>query len=394
MMKPTVRVCLACLSPFLVSALLAGCGGGGGGATAPASGPSGAAPEVNLPTATSLGPAGATLNGNVTANGLPTECWFEYGTDPALATRDNTARLPVDSGATGQSVARTVSGLASGTVHYFRICASNSRGTARSPIVGFTTRACLECHGGADGTQPGVNGAPVVTMYWPTSGHGRTFSSRGTRGVIACEECHDVCYLSSADHKTDGTAGSGPPPANVNTLSWPGKTDNGSNAPTANTSHLKQAYFPSSATKRYEYARAFDRKCGDPAAGCHRFPPHNQHPVVPAGSVDPADNVLRFGDFNTVLDPKAYSWYPESPDYRTDFYKSPSPWEIGDLTTNAAGVGPDNSIRYGTCVTCHDPHGTGATDQKVGGGNAMVRGNWTESAQFCNGACHTTRTPP
>ncbi len=395
-MISTARACLPYLIPLLLPVFVVGCGGGGGGgSSAPGPGGSTAPPTVATLEATSIGPIGATFNGTVTPNGLPTEFWFEYGTKPNLDPYDNTSRLPVGTGSPSQTVVCAVSGLASGTVYHYRICASNSLGTTRSPIVDFTTRTCLQCHGGADGTQPGVNGAPVISRYWQTSGHGRSFPSRALFGLVACEECHDVGYLSGAAHMTDGTAGSGPP-ANVNTLMWPGKTADGHNSPTANTSHLKQAYFPSSPTRKYDFARAFDKRCGDPASGCHRYPPHNNHPQVPAGSSDPADYVMRFGDSTTVPNPKSYSWYPEAADYATDFCKSRSPWEIGDLTTNAAGVGIDNGVQYGTCVSCHDPHGSGATDSLASGSNAMVRGNWTDNSagQFCNRACHTSRTPP
>ncbi len=389
-MTRTVRVARRYVLPFLVFGIIAACGGGGGGTTAPStSPPSGAAPAVASPTATSVDGTRATLTGTVTANGLATEFWFEYGTDPTLQSRDNTARRPVDPGAVDAAVAESVVGLAAETVYHYRICASNSRGSSSSPIFAFTTRACLSCHGGLDGSQPAVNGAPVVTRYWQTSGHGRSFPSRGALGAVACRDCHDAGYLTCVDHKTDGTAGAGPPPGNVNTLAWPGKTGNANNAPTANTSHLKQAYFPSSPVFKRDYARAVNRKCGDPAAGCHRFPPHNHHPMIPAGSTDPADNVMRFGDSTSLADPKAYAWYPECQDYVADFYKSPSVWEIEDLTTSASGFGPDAGVRYGTCVTCHDPHGTGATDMTIGGRNAMVRGNSTsEPGQFCNKACH------
>ena len=267
--------------------------------------------------------------------------------------------------------------------------------TCHPHSAGFAPKACKGCHGGDTGDPGQVsNSAPNVTAWWTSSGHGRSFGSRTALGAVQCEECHDVGYLSSANHKTDGTAGSGPAPANVNTLAWPGKALNANTQPTANTAHLRQAYFPATATHKYDYARVFNKKCGDPATGCHPVPPHNNHPQVPAGSVNPADNVMRFGD-NSVVNPKAYYWYPAYLDYRANFYESRSPWEIEDLTTNASGVGTDSGTRYGVCVSCHDPHGTNAARNLMGGTtNRMLRGNSNATGQFCNSACHTTRTPP
>ena len=58
--------------------------------------------------------------------------------------------------------------------------------------------------------------------------------------------------------------------------------------------------------------------------------------------------------------------------------------EITTLSTDAAA-----RPHYGTCVSCHDPHGTGTTDNNYAGRNVMLRGNWrTETASFCAGACH------
>ncbi len=259
--------------------------------------------------------------------------------------------------------------------------------TCHPHSAGFGPKACKGCHGGETGDPGQVsNNAPNITAWWTTSGHGQAFASRAS--VVECEECHNVGYLSAANHKTDGTAGSGPPPANVNTLKWPTKADNGNNFPTLNTSHLKQDYFPSSATSKYQYALAFDRKCGTPATGCHLVAPHNHHPKIPAGSIDPTDNVMRFGDNTTLSNPKNYYWYPAYSVYRDSFYESRSPWGIDDLTTSAA-VGSDSGVQYGACITCHDPHGTNSIKNLLGGAtNRMLRGNSKSSGQFCNTACH------
>lgn len=370
-MISTVRSRLLYFVPFLASVLVAGCGGGGGGggggAPGPPPGPPVAAPTVSTLAVTSVVATGATLNGNVAPNGLPTECWFEYGTAPTLGTRDNTARAPVGSGTASQSVADTISGLVPGTAYYYRTCASNSAGTARGPIVAFTTctiYACIYCHGGADGSQPGVNGAPVITKYWRNSGHGN--SDRGP--ALQCEDCHDVGSPAGA-HATDGSG-------TVNTLAWPGKPDNTANA---NTAHLRSFFFPASTAAAADYAIAFDNACNN-RVGCHARAGGGYFVKIHAHA---KDGVMEFGTFGTAPDPKIYAWYFQVT-YADDFYKSQTAWTIADLTTDAAGT-----THYGTCVSCHDPHGTGTTDQNYAGRNVMLRGNWDNGAsQFCTGPCH------
>jgi predicted CxxxxCH...CXXCH cytochrome family protein len=259
--------------------------------------------------------------------------------------------------------------------------------------AGFAPTACKGCHG----VESLAATAPDISKYWADNtgqgGHGRS-------GInIECEACHDVGYLSSGDHKTDNTAGAGPPPANINTLLDPDVTSPGSNrAPTRNTAHLKSGYFPtSSPSYKYQFALAFNAKCGNPVTGCHNTgtsATHNNHPVVPTGSTDPQDNVMRFGEHNSVSDPKLYYWYPAYTSYSDKFWETRSPWTINDLTTDAIGSYSDNNVKYGVCVTCHDPHGTDAPKNLTGTTNRMLRGNSKASNQFCNKACHTSKPPP
>jgi hypothetical protein len=94
---------------------------------------SGAAPEVTTLSA-SAGPT-VTLNGIVTANGLATNAWFEWGTDFTLTTSTSTSIQPVGSGSTSVAVDAALTGLISGTTYYYRVAASNSLGTTRGEIV-------------------------------------------------------------------------------------------------------------------------------------------------------------------------------------------------------------------------------------------------------------------
>ncbi|GAB4236562.1 MAG: hypothetical protein OHK0028_13480 [Deltaproteobacteria bacterium] len=262
--------------------------------------------------------------------------------------------------------------------------------------AGFAPTACKGCHG-PDGVATAA-AAPNVGTYWTSSGHGMTSPKTIN---IECEACHDTSFVTSADHKTDGTAGAGPPPANINTQTWPGKTEDANNRRNQNTVHLSSAFFPagfpgSNPSNKYEFALAFDQKCGNLAAGCHPANAHNQHPIVP-GNPQPVDRTLRFGDGGSVANPKAYYWYSAISDYPTQFYQSRSPWDINDITTNASGSYPDNNTRYGLCVSCHDPHGTNAPIDLLGANtNRMLRGDAASpnSGPFCNGVCHSSRTPP
>ena len=110
------------------------------------------------------------------------------------------------------------------------------------------------------------------------------------------------------------------------------------------------------------------------------------------------DNAVRFGDQNTVPNPKLYDWYSPST-YVNDFYMSRSPWADNDISLVAGR--PDGTTSYVVCVSCHDPHGTPVTDNSsytfppTAITNHMVRGKWkSDTDYFCNKACHTYRTPP
>ena len=82
---------------------------------------------------------GATLNGNGNPNGLATQAWFEYGTDPALSTFITTEMQLIGDGSVDVPVGQSVSGCIGGTVYYFRVCGVNTKGTTKSTIANFTT---------------------------------------------------------------------------------------------------------------------------------------------------------------------------------------------------------------------------------------------------------------
>jgi len=134
--------------PVFLLFLLASCGGGGGGgSSAPL------LPTVVTDNATSVGQNVATLNGTVNPKGVAAAAWFEYGTNPNLASFDNTATQNFAAGSITQLVTQGISGLTPGTTYYFRLVASSVNGWVEGNIFSFTTR----------------NPPPAVTTNAPTA---------------------------------------------------------------------------------------------------------------------------------------------------------------------------------------------------------------------------------
>lgn len=322
-------------------------------------------PGVSTLGPTSVSETGAMLNGRVNPKGRTTDAWFEWGTDPALAGFASTPRRPLGSGSVDLPVQESIPGLTAGGTYYFRVAAANSDGTSRGEIRKFIAYSCVGCHGGDNGDQPPRFNAPKVTRYWKTSGHGKSTP----RPAATCEDCHDV-GSPPGTHAADGTGV-------VNTENWPGKPENTVNS---NTSHLRPFLLNGGTAAQLQ--SNFDIGCvNGPGGGtvCHI-----QWGVQGHRHSMAADNLVQFGRGSTTEVPKSFGWYAQS-DYEVDFYKSRSPWVIQDLTSDATGT-----VFYAPCVSCHDPHGTGSTNYIPIYGNAMVRGNFaTESAVFCNSACHT-----
>jgi Pro-kumamolisin, activation domain/Putative binding domain, N-terminal len=97
-----------------------------------------------LPVATALpasaiNSSGATLGGAVNPNGRDTHYWFSYGTNSALSASVSTAGVDAGSGTSVTPAAAVITGLASNTIYYFQLHASNSAGTTNSSILSFTT---------------------------------------------------------------------------------------------------------------------------------------------------------------------------------------------------------------------------------------------------------------
>ena len=88
--------------------------------------------------ASSVGAATATLNGNVTPNGLATEAWFEYGTSSTLSGATGTTHEAIGDGTVSVAVDAALTGLTPGTTYYYRVVAGNSSGKTSGTILSFT----------------------------------------------------------------------------------------------------------------------------------------------------------------------------------------------------------------------------------------------------------------
>jgi phosphodiesterase/alkaline phosphatase D-like protein len=77
------------------------------------------------------------------SNGLPTNYWFMWGTDPNLtnpALTSETLPISIPGGTfTTQPVSAPLSGLGVGTNYYFRVVASNVEGESQGTILNFQT---------------------------------------------------------------------------------------------------------------------------------------------------------------------------------------------------------------------------------------------------------------
>lgn len=96
-------------------------------------------PTVTTGSATNVTATSATLNGTVSANGLSTEAWFEYGT--AKGSYSSTSSTQKIDGREDTSVEISISDLSESTTYYYRIVAENIAGTTYGSEYSFKTSA-------------------------------------------------------------------------------------------------------------------------------------------------------------------------------------------------------------------------------------------------------------
>ena len=152
-------------------------------------------PTATTNAATSITATGGTVNGGVNPNGVSTTAWFEWGTDPTLATFSSTTSQSMGSGTTSQAVSAALSGLTSGTPYYFRVAASNAAGTVKGSILSFSTTAVvptvttnaatsITATGGTVNGGVNPNGAATTAWFeWGTSPTLATFSSTTSQSM-------------------------------------------------------------------------------------------------------------------------------------------------------------------------------------------------------------------
>jgi len=131
---------------------------------------------VTTAAASAVTSTSATLNGSVTPGGKAATAWFEWGTDPTLATFATTPLQSLPAGTTAVPISAGVSGLSANTTYYFRAAASNSGGTAKSDILSFSVlgRATSDRLDDVSGTQ-------IHVMYvLPSDGTDRALDLSGT----------------------------------------------------------------------------------------------------------------------------------------------------------------------------------------------------------------------
>jgi len=94
-------------------------------------------PTVTTGTATDITTISATLNGTVTANGLITTAWFDFGTVSGAYSGSSTTQGINGTSTTPISIG--ISGLSFSTTYYYRIAAQNSAGTSYGSETSFIT---------------------------------------------------------------------------------------------------------------------------------------------------------------------------------------------------------------------------------------------------------------
>lgn len=95
------------------------------------------APTVDTADARPVGTTSATLRGNVTANGLSTSWWFEYGRTASYGSR--TGSHSAGSGRSERGVSAGITRLKPSTTYHFRLVAQNGRGRSYGGERTFTT---------------------------------------------------------------------------------------------------------------------------------------------------------------------------------------------------------------------------------------------------------------
>ena len=100
------------------------------------------APVLSVLTVLPVSPGAVTFGAMIDAQGMRTNYWFEYGTDPAVAssTSTTTPHSAAGRGKKAMLFEASAIGLSPATTYYFRAVAENFIGATRGEIRSFTTK--------------------------------------------------------------------------------------------------------------------------------------------------------------------------------------------------------------------------------------------------------------
>ena len=154
-------------------------------------------PSVTTNAVSSVTSTGATLNGDVYANGASTEVTFEYGTTTSYGTSVTAVQSPVTGTGTA-SVSYSLTGLTPNTTYHFRVVGVNTAGARYGTDLTFTTSAVptvttQDVSGISSTTAMGNGnitalGTPNPTAYgvcWSTSANPTTSDSKVDKGAAS-----------------------------------------------------------------------------------------------------------------------------------------------------------------------------------------------------------------
>ncbi len=129
------------------------------------------APHVEVEQATEVSRSSAILNAVVNPEGAEvSECYFDYGTSPALGTHAQCADLP-GSGTSGIPVYASLSGLKESTTYYYKIVATNEVGEKASEGTERFVTLPRAPHVGTEGAREiGRTTADLIGVVNPNGG--------------------------------------------------------------------------------------------------------------------------------------------------------------------------------------------------------------------------------